>query len=111
KPISKQLVKMLDESFHYNNTHLHLIAAYHKIPTPTLEYIPIKVRQNLIQEFQSLNKKNPIKDDIVGIDASTIENDSKQKKVFISYAWEDEEHNSKIISFVEFLRNNGFDAS
>lgn len=111
KPIPKQLVKMLDESFHYNNKHHHLTAAYHKIPTPTLEYIPIKVRQNLIQEFQSLNKKNPIKDDMVGIDASTIENDSKQKKVFISYAWEDEEHNSKIISFVEFLRLNGFDAS
>ena len=32
-------------------------------------------------------------------------------KVFVSYAWEDEEHNSKIISFVDFLRKKGFDAS
>lgn len=111
KPIPKQIVKMLDESFHYNNKHLHLVAAYHKIPTPSLEYIPIKVRQNLIQEFQTLKKKNPIKDDINKIDSLTVENDTKQKKVFVSYAWEDEEHNAKIISFVEFLRINGFDAS
>ena len=52
KPIPKPLVKMLDETFHYNNKFLHIVAAYHKIPKASLEYILIKVRQNLIQDFQ-----------------------------------------------------------
>ncbi|WP_100074715.1 leucine-rich repeat domain-containing protein [Chryseobacterium camelliae] len=33
------------------------------------------------------------------------------KKVFITYAWSDEEFNTKILSFVDFLRKKGFDAT
>ncbi|MBL3550569.1 leucine-rich repeat domain-containing protein [Chryseobacterium sp. KMC2] len=33
------------------------------------------------------------------------------KKIFITYAWSDEEFNTKIISFVDFLRKKGFDAT
>lgn len=113
KPIPKPLVKMLDETFHYNNRHLRLVAAYHKIPTPSLEYIPIIVRQRLIQSFQTLHKKVLKEKNKILESKSPEESNSKpnQRKVFISYAWDNEEHNSKVISFVNFLREQGFDAS
>jgi hypothetical protein len=109
KPIPRQLVKMLDETFHHNNKLLHLTAAYHKMPRASLEYVLTKVRQNLIQEFQKINRKAPKKEDEIKI--TEVESESKKKKVFVTYAWENEEFNSKILSFVEFLRGKGFDAS
>lgn len=107
KPIPKQLVKMLDETFHFNNHQLHITSAYHKIPTPSLKYILEKVRQDLIISFQKLyknNKKSEFK----------IENSQEailSKTVFVTYAWENDLFNSQIISFVNFLRERGFDAS
>ena len=109
KPIPRQLVKMLDETFHYNNNQLHITTAYHKMPTSSLEYVLTKVRQNLIQDFQKINRKLPKKQDEIKI--TEIENKSTKKKVFVTYAWENEEFNNKILSFVEFLRSKGFDAS
>jgi hypothetical protein len=113
KPMPRELVKTLDETFHYNNPRLHLISAYHKIPTPSLEYILIKVRQNLIHDFQILNRRivKATEELEIKIVANSEINTNPKKKVFVSYAWEDEKFNSKIISFVEFLRTKGFDAS
>ncbi len=113
KPIPKQITKMLDEIFHKNNQSLHIIASYHKVPTATLNYVLTKVRQNLIQSFQKLNKRLLKSKSEIQVKQDIIPNDFglKKIKVFVSYAWESEEHNSKVISFVEFLRKNGFDAS
>jgi len=113
KPMPNQMVKMLDETFHLNNRDLHLTGAYHRVPVPTLKYILVKVRQNLIQSFQKLNKQIQKLESQISVE-KPIESSKKhvqQRKVFVSYAWEDEEHNSKVISFVDFLRNRGFDAS
>ncbi|GAA5021164.1 hypothetical protein GCM10011506_03280 [Marivirga lumbricoides] len=113
KPIPNQVVKMLNETFHLNNPQLHLVGAYHKVPVPTLKYILVKVRQDLIQSFQKLNKKLQ-KSESQNTVEKPIESSKmqlQQRKIFVSYAWEDEEHNSKVISFVDFLRNEGFDAS
>lgn len=111
KPIPKELVKMLDKTFHHNNRGLHLVAAYHKLPTATIEYVLVKVRQNLIQSFQKLNRKTDISSKSIIIEGqdSTIKNPITS--VFVTYAWNDDEFNSLVISFVEFLRNNNFDAS
>ncbi len=110
KPIPKPLIKMLDETFHYNNQHLHIVAAYHKMPTTALKFILSKVRQELIKGFQRLaNLSNKSNFNTIGTD--NIEEATPTKKIFVTYAWEDENHNSKIISFVNFLREKGFDAS
>ena len=106
KPIPTQLVKMLDETFHYNNPQLHITKAYHKIPTASLRYILEKVRQDLILSFQKLSKLK--KDSIQPI--QTVPDTKLLKSVFITYAWEDENFNSQIVSFVNFLRTKGFDA-
>lgn len=34
----------------------------------------------------------------------------KKKDVFVTYSWDDEEHNDKVISFTNFLRSKGFEA-
>ncbi len=35
---------------------------------------------------------------------------AKKIKVFVTYSWDDENHKTKVISFTNFLRQNGFDA-
>jgi len=114
KPIPKQIVKMLDETFHYNNPSMHLTGAFHKIPTATLEFILVKVRQILIEKLQEYTKKqsksNKLEEGIV-VEKMKAYEETQPTKVFVSYAWEDNQHNDRIISFVNFLRENGFDAS
>ncbi|QFG53621.1 SEFIR domain-containing protein [Chryseobacterium sp.] len=111
KPMPKELVKMLDETFHFNNPHLHIVGAFHKIPIATLEYILVKVRHNLIKEFQRINRKIEKPETDTQIQEISETPTEKKRSIFITYAWEDEEYNSQIISFVNFLRENGFDAS
>lgn len=114
RPIPKPLVKTLDEAFHYNNPTLHLTSAYHQIPTATLEFILVKVKQILIDKFQEIIKKQSklVKnDEEIVIEKIKLDTEIQPIKVFVSYAWENTEHNDKVISFVNFLRENGFDAS
>ena len=107
KSIPKQLVKMLDETFHFNNPQLHITSAYHKIPTASLKYILEKVRQDLIISFQKLSKIDKKKDFAI-VSSPELK---LSKTVFVTYAWENETFNAQIISFVNFLRERGFDAS
>ena len=112
RPIHRELITMLNEVFHSNNPNYHLQAAYHRLPKSTIEYIVIKVRQNLIQAFQKMNKKIADKDFVVSDvpkNKHTITN--LTKKIFVTYAWEGDDFNSLIVSFVNFLREKGFDTS
>lgn len=108
KPMPIELVKKLDEVFHYNNKHLHLKATYHKIYRADIEYILTKTRHKLIEYFYDLNNGNSID---VYSNNEFKQNANSKIKIFVSYAWEDQEHNDRVISFVDFLRKKGFDAS
>ncbi len=107
KPFPKGLVKLLDEAFHSENPQLHITNAYYKISTASLKYILQKVRQELIISFQKPLRNNQKNEFLSG----GLQDLKRSKKVFVTYAWEDDSHNSKIVSFVNFLRNSGFDAS
>lgn len=113
RPIPNIMVRKLDEVFHYNNQSLHLTAAYHKLPTASLGYILTKVRQNLIQMVRKSNMhlQKPNSDIQAHPIVSSVPTSHKKKSVFVTYAWGDQEHNDKVISFVDFLRKSGFDAS
>lgn len=111
KPIPKQLVKMLDNTFHHNNRNFHLEAAYHLVPTTSIEYVLVKVRQNLIIMLQNLNRKIEPISTIIPSDSTDVEIKNIIKSVFITYAWDDSDFNSLVISFVDFLRKHNFDAS
>jgi hypothetical protein len=107
KQIPQNLVKMLDETFHFNNPELHITKAYYKMPTASVKYILEKVRQDLIISFQKLSKGKKKSDFVLegSIEAKF------SKTIFVTYAWENDLFNSQIISFVNFLRQLGFDAS
>ena len=112
RPVPKEVVMMLDEIFHFNNPNHHLQAAFYKLPKSTIEYIIARVRQNLIQAFQKMNRKNDGSNFVI----SDVKNDESKitnptKKIFVTYAWENDDFNSLVISFVNFLRQQGFDAS
>lgn len=107
KPMPIQMVKMLDEIFNYNNPGLHLISASFKFGRASIEYILSKVRQELILGLKRIQPKEDA--EIKSI--VSLGNNNSNKKVFVTYAWENEEHNDTVISFVNFLREKGYDAT
>ncbi len=107
RPIPHQLVEMLNKTFKHNNPHLTLTSASHQFAKASLQYILSKVRQDLIIGLRKIKnqKDNSIKD------IANVEPANDSKTVFVTYAWESEDHNDKVISFVDFLRKKGYDAS
>ncbi|MDR6514664.1 leucine-rich repeat domain-containing protein [Chryseobacterium camelliae] len=68
------------------------------------------IKGNAIKKLNSLIPNNKTNENIL----NKIHMDNKIreiKKIFVTYAWSDEEFNTKIISFVDFLRKKGFDAT
>ncbi|KFC21534.1 SEFIR domain-containing protein [Chryseobacterium sp. FH1] len=104
KPLHSKLVEMISDGFHIAYPQLNIKNLYHKIPTSSLKFILTKVRQDLIQSFIRFEKQKTEETKIITTEIK------KFKKIFITYAWTDEEFNSKVISFVNFLREKGFDA-
>ena len=109
RPLHQKLVNMLNETFHHNNPHLKLVKAAHRVGRAGIQFILTKVRQDLIVGLQKINKEQEI--EIKEIEDFSNDLSSDKKSVFVTYAWENEEHNDKVISFVNFLREKGYDAS
>lgn len=106
RPIPQQLVKMLNDTFKHNNPNLKLVSASHDMPTASLQFILTKVRQDCIIGLQKLIRQNN-SDQIQNVEDEKI----NAKTIFVTYAWDDNSHNDKVISFVDFLRKKGYDAS
>lgn len=107
RPIPQQAVEMLNKTFKHNNPQYHLSSAAHSFGKASLHYILTKVRQETIAGMQKLNKKNEI-----NMTEVADENTNSDKiNVFVTYAWEDADHNNKVISFVNFLRESGYNAT
>lgn len=107
RPIHPELVKMLNSVVEHNNPGMKLTSAHHRTGKAALQFILTKVRQDLIIKLQELRSAQvSVKKEHT---SNKIKSDSK--KVFVTYAWENEEHDDRVISFVEFLRINGYDAS
>lgn len=106
KPMPFQMVKMLDEIFTYNNQDLHLVAASFKFGRASVDFILSKVRQELVLGLRRIQQKEKTE-----IKSMVSLNTDSNKNVFVTYAWENEEHNDTVISFVNFLRKKGFEAT
>jgi hypothetical protein len=104
RPIPIQLVEMLNNTFKFNNPRFNLTSASHELTTSSIKHILTKVREELILSLQLLQMN---KDDFN--DNKTFETVSKN--VFVTYAWENDFHNDRVMSFVNFLRNKGYDAT
>ncbi len=104
RPLHNQLVKMLNDVVKHNHPQYNLISASHRFPKANILFILTKVRQDLIVKLRKANSQKKLE---VEGDEKTIQG----KSVFVTYAWENEEHNDKVISFVNFLREKGYNAS
>lgn len=109
RQLPDDLVESLNHIVQYNNPGVTLLSAAHSFGKSGLQHIPSKVREELIKGLQELKKQTPISEP-APIKTEFKESPSKIN-VFVSYAWENEEHNDKIISFVDFLRKEGYNAS
>ncbi len=107
RALPEKMVEKINELIQNDDSDITLISAHHSFGKSGLQYIPNKVREELIKGLQNL-KKNTLKKHSR---TKKVEDSNDEINVFISYAWEDEEHNDKIISFVDFLRKNGYNAS
>jgi hypothetical protein len=107
KPLADPLVNMLNQVFVPSNPGMKIKSAAFRIGKVSLQYILTKVRQEVIIGLQKLIKQEPL---LKG-DESKSESKESKIKVFVTYAWENEEENDKVISFVNFLREKGFEAS
>lgn len=106
RPLPSEWVKILNTNFNYDFYHLTLTAASHEFGTASVQFILTKVRQDLIVKLQKINSSNniTIKEVNENMNEST-------KKIFVTYAWTDNKHKEKVISFTNFLRESGYDAS
>ena len=107
RPLPEDLVESLNHIVQYNNPGITLVSAAHSFGKSGLQHITTKVREELIKGLQQINKnRKEIKTEA----QQTLSNTKDKIDVFVTYAWEDENHNDKIISFVDFLRKKGYNA-
>ncbi len=107
RPLHNEVVLMLNQTFKHNNPMFNLTDASHQFGKASIQFILTKVRQDLIIGLQRISQNES--EDIN--DIKILESKDIPKTVFVTYAWENEEHNDKVISFVNFLREKGYDAS
>lgn len=107
RPIPYQLVDMLNKAFIFNNPNHIISSASHDFATSSVNFILTKVRQDVIIGLQKLQKQN---EQITIIDSNNEITELK-KNVFVTYAWDDQNHNDNVLSFVDFLIKNGYNAS
>jgi len=68
----------------------------------------LKVNATAVKGLQQLNKQSIVDK----IDTINYAPELKTEiKVFITYAWENNKHNDRVVSFVDFLRKKGYYAS
>ncbi len=106
RQIPVPVVEMLSKTFKFNNPHLNLSTAKHEINISAVRFILSKVRQDLISGLQKIYKPTEMILDVISKEIKPNE-----KNVFVTYAWESEDHNDKVISFVDFLLKKGYNAS
>lgn len=110
RPIHNEIVKMLNEPFHRSNPHVNITKAAHRVGRAGIQFILTKVRQELIVGLQKIKGIKEIKESEKN-EIGSFSKPSGKKSIFVTYAWESEEHNDKIISFTEFLLSKGYEAS
>ncbi|SIT13490.1 AbiTii domain-containing protein [Belliella pelovolcani] len=111
RQLPQELVSSLNQIVNYNNPNITVLEAFHQFGKSTLQNILTVVREKLIQHLRRLQKsakptslKNVQKESNTKVVRERID-------VFVTYAWENDQHNDTVISFVDFLRKKGYNAS
>jgi hypothetical protein len=104
RPLNAKLLELLSKVIVPNHPGSKIVRGGHKFHKQHLQSLLDSVKKELIKKLQDQPKKvvTPL------VHNSPLE--SQRKTVFVSYAWESIEENKKVISFVNFLREKGYDA-
>lgn len=101
-------VEMLNQLVSDSNPGATLLSAAYSFNIAALKNIPNRVREKLIEKLQQLNQRPTNQSD--SRKGDTASDEAKKIKVFVTYAWENDEHNERVMSFTDFLRKKGYDA-
>ncbi|PZX61145.1 SEFIR domain-containing protein [Algoriphagus ratkowskyi] len=111
RQLPQELVSSLNHIVKYNNPNITVLEAFHQFGKSNLQNILTVVREKLIQHLKRLQKSakpTSQKSDIKEVNTTVVR---EKIDVFVTYAWENNQHNDTVISFVNFLREKGYSAS
>lgn len=78
------------------------------------EFLTIAHFQEFIKDTKRIDTSPPTKQATTAMEnqnkPASVEKGEKPIKVFVTYAWEDDEHNERVISFTNHLRSIGYEA-
>lgn len=104
-PFNSHMLSMISEVAVPSHPGSKVIGGGFKVQSQQLQSIVDSVKRELIKKLQdqpltstSISETTPILKKAVSI------------TVFVSYAWENDEQNTRVMSFVNFLREKGYDA-
>jgi len=111
-PVTDQIKNQIISLFNANNSTSILLSAIVKTLNNKFNYPKVSI-------YKSISDNPDFETKLVGklkkivmykSQRDTFENSTKSTSVFISYSWDGSDYKEKVISFVEYLRNNGFEA-
>ncbi len=107
-PISDQIKNL----FTLNNSTAILLSAIVKTLNKNFQFPKVSIYKCISENPEFETKLiSPLKKLVMYKSQNIISEESnKSTSVFVSYSWDGQEHKEKVISLVEFLRNNGFEA-
>lgn len=103
-------VNLLQELVSKNEPGTQLLATYYKFPKVYVKQLIEEVRTRFIELLQE-ELKNHTNKPISSLLQNVNKKDNEGIRVFVTYAWEDEEHNGLVKSFTDLLRKQGYDAT
>ncbi len=110
--VPEQIIFQLINLFEENNTNEILLSTVVKILSKKFKFPKNSIYKVISEEniFETIPIDNYRKKLILKNNAKMQKPKNKTTSVFISYSWNSAEYKEKVIAFVNFLRENGFEA-
>jgi hypothetical protein len=111
-PITEQIKNQIINLFLVNNSTAILLSAIVKTLNKNFNFPKASIYKFISEnsEFETKSISPQKKIVMYKSQNNVLDEPNKTTSVFVSYSWDGEAHKEKVISLVEFLRNNGFEA-
>lgn len=111
-PITEQIKSQIVNLFIENNSTEILLSAIVKTLNKNFNFPKASIYKSISENSDFETKPiGPLKKLVMyKSQKNTTQEPTKSTSVFVSYSWDGVAHKEKVISLVEFLRNNGFEA-
>ncbi len=111
-PVTEQIKNQIINLFKENNSTSILLSAIVKTLNKNFGFPKASIYKIISEnpEFETKHVSKQKKIVMYKFENDKPESATKSTSVFVSYSWDGKDYKDKVISFVEFLRNNGFEA-